>query len=99
MFISYLFSVILYITFFTGLLGFIIKRSHLMSVLVMLEFMVLGLYLLLMFTYTLGDFGVCCSVMFLVMSVCGGVMGLSIVVCMVRSHGSDSYLISSLLYC
>uniref|UniRef100_A0AAU7GHC7 NADH-ubiquinone oxidoreductase chain 4L n=1 Tax=Mecysmoderes ater TaxID=3158840 RepID=A0AAU7GHC7_9CUCU len=82
-----------YLTFFTmflsGLLAYILKYRHFLLMLLSLEFMVLSIYMF-MFMY-LAIFGMegFFVMFFLAMSVCEGALGLSLLVMIIRSHGSD----------
>nr|UFP05759.1 NADH dehydrogenase subunit 4L [Hycleus scutellatus] len=84
--------------FFCGLIMFSLKRKHLLLMLLSMEFMVLSLYLVL-FTY-LGSLGndYFFSMIFLTFSVCEGALGLSMLVSMIRTHGSDYFQSFNLLW-
>nr|ARH54243.1 NADH dehydrogenase subunit 4L [Cteniopus sp. AH-2016] len=87
-----------FIMFSSGLLVFCLKRKHLLLMLLSLEFIVISVYLL-MFLYLsfLGnDFFF--SMVFLTFSVCEGVLGLSILVSLIRTHGNDYFQSFSILW-
>nr|AYR05337.1 NADH dehydrogenase subunit 4L [Coleoptera sp. ACP-2013] len=71
------------------------KRKHLLLMLLSLEFIVLSLYMLIFCYLSLFDFEYFFSLMFLVFSVCEGVLGLSLLVFMIRSHGNDYFQVLS----
>jgi NADH-ubiquinone oxidoreductase chain 4L len=91
--------VFLYLIFFCGTLSFIYSYKHLLNILLRLEFMVLRLFLILFFYLNLLNFELYFSMFFLTFSVCEGVLGLSILVSIIRSHGNDYFLNFSLLQC
>nr|YP_010144780.1 NADH dehydrogenase subunit 4L [Sclomina erinacea]QQL93412.1 NADH dehydrogenase subunit 4L [Sclomina erinacea]WGT86854.1 NADH dehydrogenase subunit 4L [Sclomina erinacea]WGT86867.1 NADH dehydrogenase subunit 4L [Sclomina erinacea]WGT86880.1 NADH dehydrogenase subunit 4L [Sclomina erinacea]WGT86893.1 NADH dehydrogenase subunit 4L [Sclomina erinacea] len=83
-----------FIMFLSGMFVFCSMRKHLLLTLLSLEFLALSLYFYL-FIY------LCCYGMsyyfilvFLTFIVCEGALGLGILVCLIRSQGSDN--ISSL---
>nr|YP_010586234.1 NADH dehydrogenase subunit 4L [Himalopsyche eos]UZZ43996.1 NADH dehydrogenase subunit 4L [Himalopsyche eos] len=85
--------------FLLGNLVFSFNRKHLLIVLLMLEFMVLSLFLLMVLELMCLDNEVYFLVLFLVFSVCEGALGLSILVQMIRTHGSDYFQVFNLLSC
>nr|YP_010890636.1 NADH dehydrogenase subunit 4L [Hypoderma bovis]WJK71617.1 NADH dehydrogenase subunit 4L [Hypoderma bovis] len=81
-----------------GIITFVMSRKHLLSMLLSLEYIVLGLFLLL-FIY-LSMLGSLYLVMvFLVFSVCEGALGVSILVSMIRTHGNDYFQSFNVLQC
>nr|ALO76516.1 NADH deshydrogenase subunit 4L [Chrysolagria sp. CHR01] len=79
------------IFFMSGLISFSIKRKHLILMLLSLEFLVLSIYLVLfycLFSYSNELFF---SMIFLSFSVCESVLGLSILVSLMRTHGNDYF--------
>nr|AXS65487.1 NADH dehydrogenase subunit 4L [Silvanidae sp. KM-2017] len=84
--------------FFCGLLSFSLNRKHLLMILLSLEFIVLSLYYLVL-NYLLVISGeIYLSMMYIIMSVCEGVLGLSILVCLVRCFGNDNMMSFSVLW-
>nr|QWB85866.1 NADH dehydrogenase subunit 4L [Ulochaetes vacca] len=75
--------------FFCGLFVFLSKRKHLLLMLLSLEYIVLILYFLLFMYLSLYNYDFFFSMIFLTMSVCEGVLGLSILIFMIRSNGND----------
>nr|AML26726.1 NADH dehydrogenase subunit 4L [Histeridae sp. BMNH 1274738] len=77
--------------FLSGIISFALKRKHLLLMLLSLEMVVISLYMGLMFL--LGNFSceLYFSMIFLTMSVCEGSLGLSILVSLIRTHGSDVF--------
>nr|YP_010464323.1 NADH dehydrogenase subunit 4L [Heterotarsus carinula]UUL71700.1 NADH dehydrogenase subunit 4L [Heterotarsus carinula] len=84
--------------FFSGLTLFSMKRKHLLLMLLSLEFVVLSVYYE-MFLY-LSQVGneYFFSMVFLTFSVCEGVLGLSILVSLIRTHGNDYFQSFSVLW-
>nr|AYQ19090.1 NADH dehydrogenase subunit 4L [Amarygmini sp. ACP-2013] len=84
--------------FIVGLFVFSLKRKHLLLMLLSLEFIVLSIYFV-MFTYLsfLGN-DYFFSMVFLTFSVCEGVLGLSLLVSLIRTHGNDYFQSFSILW-
>nr|ALO76689.1 NADH deshydrogenase subunit 4L [Alleculinae sp. ENSP01] len=85
-----IFSVLSFLMFMGGLLSFSVKRKHLISMLLSLEFIVVSVYLMFFFFHMTGS-DYFFSMIFLTFSVCEGVLGLSVLVSMVRTHGNDYF--------
>lgn len=85
--------------FFVGIFSFIYSYKHLLNVLLRLEFIVLSLFIILFFYLNLFKFELYFSIFFLTFSVCEGVLGLSILVSIIRTHGNDYFLNFSILQC
>nr|YP_009757482.1 NADH dehydrogenase subunit 4L [Bruchidius uberatus]QIM59429.1 NADH dehydrogenase subunit 4L [Bruchidius uberatus] len=84
--------------FMVGLISFILKREHLLLMLLSLEFIVISIYLILI-SYLMNISYECFfNMIYLTMSVCEGVLGLSILVSMIRVHGNDNILTFSFLW-
>nr|QEE94420.1 NADH dehydrogenase subunit 4L [Toxorhynchites sp. CL-2019] len=87
------------IMFLFGCLVFISSRKHLLCMLLTLEFMVLMLFMMLFFFLNYMDNEKYFSMFFLTFCVCEGVLGLSILVSMIRTHGNDYFQSFSVLQC
>nr|ASM82640.1 NADH dehydrogenase subunit 4L [Bittacus planus] len=85
--------------FLSGAWVFSLKRKHLLATLMSLEFIVLGLFLLLLVFLNLFMFESYFSMMFLTFCVCEGALGLSILVSMIRTHGNDYFQSFNILQC
>lgn len=85
--------------FFIGLLAFVSRRKHSLSVLLRLEFIVLSLFFLLFLFLNLLNFEIYFSIIFLTFRVCEGALGVSILVSIIRTHGNDYFNSFSLLQC
>nr|AML26200.1 NADH dehydrogenase subunit 4L [Scolytinae sp. BMNH 1274292] len=79
--------------FLSGLFVFIFKYKHFLVMLLSLEIMVLSLYILLFIylSFSYSDYFV--SMFYLSLSVCEGALGLSLLVLMIRTHGSDMIML------
>nr|APX40625.1 NADH dehydrogenase subunit 4L [Psylliodes chrysocephala] len=84
--------------FMSGTISFILNRKHLLLMLLSLEFIVISLYLNLFMYLMMMNYEFFFSMIFLTISVCEGVLGLSILIMMVRVHGNDFILTFSSLW-
>nr|YP_010414476.1 NADH dehydrogenase subunit 4L [Nepsalus decorillus]ATI25226.1 NADH dehydrogenase subunit 4L [Nepsalus jezoensis]URT60564.1 NADH dehydrogenase subunit 4L [Nepsalus decorillus]URT60577.1 NADH dehydrogenase subunit 4L [Nepsalus decorillus]URT60590.1 NADH dehydrogenase subunit 4L [Nepsalus decorillus]URT60603.1 NADH dehydrogenase subunit 4L [Nepsalus decorillus] len=82
---------IIILMYICGCLSYVLKRKHLLSMLLSLEFIVLSLFFLLIMSLMYFNFEFFFSMIFLTFSVCEGSLGLSILVSMVRTHGNDYF--------
>lgn len=85
--------------FLVGRLSFVINRKHLLSILLRLEFLVLGLFRLLFFNLLKMGYQEYFSIIFLTFTVCEGALGLSILVSLIRTHGNDYFQTFRILQC
>lgn len=82
-----------------GIIIFVSSCKHLLSILLVLEFIVLSLFILL-FTYLRYlNFEGFFSIIFLTFRVCEGALGLSILVSIIRRHGNDYFQSFRILQC
>nr|AML26412.1 NADH dehydrogenase subunit 4L [Staphylinidae sp. BMNH 1274637] len=90
-----MFSLMMYLS---GILAFSMKRKHLLMMLLSLEYTILSLYFMLIIY--LGNFmhEYYFCMIFLTLSVCEGVLGLSIMVSLIRSHGNDYFQSFNILW-
>nr|ASN65946.1 NADH dehydrogenase subunit 4L [Metrius contractus] len=77
--------------FFIGLFVFSFKCKHLLLMLLSLEFVILSMYGLMFIYLSMFDYEYYFSLMFLVFCVCESVLGLSILVSLIRTHGNDYF--------
>nr|AOY39431.1 NADH dehydrogenase subunit 4L [Disteniidae sp. BMNH 899837] len=82
----------------SGLMVYSSKRKHLILMLLSLEFIVLCNYMNLFLYLSMMNFEFFFSMIYLVMSVCEGVLGLSMLVSMIRSCGNDYIFSFSFLW-
>nr|ARH54115.1 NADH dehydrogenase subunit 4L [Bembidion varium] len=83
--------------FFSGLIVFSSKRKHMLLMLLSLEFIILSLYMLIYIYLSLYDYEFYFSMIFLVFCVCESVLGLSILVSLIRTHGNDFFFSMNML--
>nr|AML26376.1 NADH dehydrogenase subunit 4L [Staphylinidae sp. BMNH 1274633] len=84
--------------YISGILVFSLKRKHLLLMLLSLEFIVLSLYFMLVVYLSSFMYETYFCMIFLTLSVCEGVLGLSILVSLIRSHGNDYFQSFSVLW-
>lgn len=87
------------ILFVIGVFVFVSNRKHLLSILLSLEFIVLRLFLLLFIYLNYCRNEIYFRIIFLTFRVCEGVLGLSILVRIIRTHGNDYFNSFSVLQC
>nr|YP_010878891.1 NADH dehydrogenase subunit 4L [Cantonius szechuanensis]WHE42530.1 NADH dehydrogenase subunit 4L [Cantonius szechuanensis] len=83
---------------FIGLVVLFSKRKHFLLMLLSLEFIIISIYLFLMVIFGFYNYEYFFSMIFLTMMVCESALGLSILVSMIRTHGSDYLLSFSMLW-
>nr|AXS65376.1 NADH dehydrogenase subunit 4L [Bostrichoidea sp. 9 KM-2017] len=81
-----------------GAVSFVMKRKHLLLLLLSLEFMIVALYfgLSFIFCFTVSEFFF--LMIFLTMSVCESALGLSVLVSLIRVYGNDYFSTFSILW-
>nr|WOW98953.1 NADH dehydrogenase subunit 4L [Borysthenes sp. 1 WQW-2023a] len=82
-------SLVFFLFFFSGVLTLFFVRSHFLMSLLSLELIFLSLYLFVFSYLNFFFFEYVFGVFFLIVGVCDGVLGLSILVYLVRSVGND----------
>lgn len=87
------------ILFIIGVFIFVSNSKHLLSILLRLEYIVLSLFLLLFIYLNIINFEFFFSIIFLVFRVCEGVLGISILVSIIRTHGNDYFQRFNILQC
>nr|AYR05176.1 NADH dehydrogenase subunit 4L [Coleoptera sp. ACP-2013]AYR05230.1 NADH dehydrogenase subunit 4L [Coleoptera sp. ACP-2013] len=83
--------------FFVGIIVFSLKRKHLLLMLLSLEFVILSLYILVFIYLSMFNFEFYFSMLFLTFCVCESVLGLSILVSLIRTHGNDFFFSMNML--
>nr|QGA73986.1 NADH dehydrogenase subunit 4L [Chrysomela populi] len=86
------------LSFMSGLVIFSLKRKHFLLSLLSLEFMIVSLFLNLFIYLSFMNYEYFFSMIFLTMSVCESVLGLSILILMIRTHGNDYIMTFSSLW-
>nr|AOY39104.1 NADH dehydrogenase subunit 4L [Trechoblemus micros] len=84
--------------FFIGFMVFSSKRKHLLLMLLSLEFIILSLYMIMFIYLSMYNYEFYFSMMYISFCVCESVLGLSILVSLIRTHGND-YFFSLNLMC
>nr|APX40612.1 NADH dehydrogenase subunit 4L [Chaetocnema paganettii] len=84
--------------FLLGVLSFVLNRKHLLLMLLSLEFIVVSLYMYMYMYMSMMNYEYFFLMIFLIMSVCEGALGLSLLIMMVRIHGNDYLLTFSSLW-
>ena len=90
---------IVIVRFLCSCITFVSKRKHLLSTLLSLEFIVLILFILLLLRLNFINYEIYFSIFFLRFCVCEGVLGLSVLVSIIRTHGNDYFQSFSILQC
>uniref|UniRef100_A0AAU7E3A9 NADH-ubiquinone oxidoreductase chain 4L n=1 Tax=Unilepidotricha sp. 1 SJR-2024a TaxID=3158271 RepID=A0AAU7E3A9_9NEOP len=83
--------------FIIGNMIFVSKYKHLLIVLLSLEFIVLSIFFFFMVMFTFIEYDMYMLMIFLVFSVCEGVLGLSVLILMIRTYGNDYFQMFNLL--
>nr|YP_009182813.1 NADH dehydrogenase subunit 4L [Oreoglanis jingdongensis]AKO72124.1 NADH dehydrogenase subunit 4L [Oreoglanis jingdongensis] len=88
-------------TFFTGMMGLIFHRSHLLSALLCLETIMLGLFigLSLWTLHHQSTTSYAAPIMVLTFSACEAAAGLALLIATTRTHGSNQIKALNLLKC
>nr|ALO77325.1 NADH deshydrogenase subunit 4L [Hybosorus sp. HYB01] len=84
--------------YLSGLVSFCLNRKHLLVMLLSLEYVILSLFFNLGLYLSFMDYEFYFLMIFLTMSVCEGVLGLSVLVSLMRTHGNDYFQSFSILW-
>lgn len=82
-----------------GIWLFSSKRKHLLAILLRLEFIILSIYFIIFMWLCLFNKDLYFLILFLVMIVCEGALGLSILISLIRTHGNDYFQSFRVLQC
>nr|QWT29511.1 NADH dehydrogenase subunit 4L [Cyamophila willieti] len=85
--------------FYVSLSNFFFMKSHLLTMLMLLEFMSITVLLMLLNFLSQFVYDSSSLVYFVIILVCEAVMGLVLLTLYVRCHGSDYFQVSSLFSC
>nr|YP_009937394.1 NADH dehydrogenase subunit 4L [Trigonopterus triradiatus]QNT26891.1 NADH dehydrogenase subunit 4L [Trigonopterus triradiatus] len=85
----FFFSLYFFFVFMSGLYIYLSKYKHFLVMLLSLEVVVLSLYGSMLMYFSMYVYEYFMLMFFLTLSVCESVLGLSMLVLIVRSHGSD----------
>lgn len=97
--LNYSYLLISIFLFFSGVIVFVSNRSHLLSTLLRLEFIVLSLFLFLFIYLSIINYELYFTIIFLTFRVCEGALGLSVLVSIIRTHGNDYFQAFNTLQC
>ena len=97
--INYLVNIFFILIFIFRCITFISRRKHLLCTLLRLEFIVLILFRIILLLLRYINFEGYFRIFFLRFCVCEGVLGLSILVSIIRTHGNDYFQRFSILQC
>nr|YP_010850292.1 NADH dehydrogenase subunit 4L [Tomicus minor]WGH11783.1 NADH dehydrogenase subunit 4L [Tomicus minor] len=75
--------------FISGIFVYVLKYKHFLLMLISLEFLVASLYVFLFFYCKQLNFEYFISLFYLTLSVCESSLGLSLLVMLIRTYGSD----------
>nr|QNE86046.1 NADH dehydrogenase subunit 4L [Cryphalus abietis] len=78
------------VIFYSGCGVYILNNRHFLIMLLSLEVLVLVLFLMMFLYFSYFEFEFFFSMIYLAMSVCEGALGLSLLVMIIRTHGSDN---------
>nr|YP_009441951.1 NADH dehydrogenase subunit 4L [Pityogenes bidentatus]AOY40172.1 NADH dehydrogenase subunit 4L [Pityogenes bidentatus] len=86
------------VLFFSGVFVYCMKYKHFLIMLLSLEVVVLSIFISFLCFFSFFNLEVFTSIIYLAMSVCEGALGLSLLVLIIRTHGSDMILNFDLLW-
>nr|UUG47481.1 NADH dehydrogenase subunit 4L [Ips hauseri]UUG47494.1 NADH dehydrogenase subunit 4L [Ips hauseri]UUG47507.1 NADH dehydrogenase subunit 4L [Ips hauseri] len=84
--------------FLSGLIVYSVNYKHFLVMLLSLEVAVVSIFLMIFFFSSWFSLEVFLSVIYLSLSVCEGALGLSLLVLIIRTYGSDSLFTFDLLW-
>lgn len=88
-----------YLIFGGGFLSLVMSRHHLLSMLLSLEFLMLGGYLVVIFSVGLIGLDTLVLFLYLFVVVCEASLGLGVLISLVKGFGGDTYRALNLLQC
>nr|ASO76791.1 NADH dehydrogenase subunit 4L [Meimuna opalifera]AWV83311.1 NADH dehydrogenase subunit 4L [Meimuna opalifera] len=87
------------IMFMSGISSLCWNHKHVMMSLLSLEFIILSLFCYFSFLLSILMSDLFMLIIFLTFSVCEGVLGLSCLIMLIRSHGNDNLMSMNLMTC
>nr|WRW11482.1 NADH dehydrogenase subunit 4L [Eteoneus sigillatus] len=84
-----MFMMILFMSLISGFVVFLSMRMHLLLTLISIEFLMLIIYLFMFMNFLSYGIDLYFMLIYLIMMVCEGALGLSMLVVLIRSHGND----------
>nr|AWV84390.1 NADH dehydrogenase subunit 4L [Platypedia putnami] len=94
-----LFLICYLMMYMSGIISLCLTRKHIILSLLSLEFIILSLFCMLSLMLLKMSSEYYMLLIFLVFGVCEGVIGLSVLITMIRSHGNDYIMSMSLSTC
>lgn len=94
-----LYLIISIFVFLIACIVFVSNRKHLLITLLRLEYIILRLFLFLFIYLNINIMEIYFLIIFLVFRVCEGVLGLSILVSIIRTHGNNYFQSFNILIC
>lgn len=91
----YCLSVFIYLG---GVISFLSSRRHFLSILLSLEFIIVAVFFFLFLYIESNLYNLFFSIIYLLVVVCEGVLGLSLIVLIIRVSGSDIIMSCSFLW-
>nr|YP_009731689.1 NADH dehydrogenase subunit 4L [Anchistus australis]QHR79569.1 NADH dehydrogenase subunit 4L [Anchistus australis] len=96
---SYIWTSVILFCLLIGFFSLVKNRKYFLSALMSLEFLVVVSFMLQSYIFVISGLDLYFTLFFLALSACEGALGLSILVALVRSTGSDSFHSHSTLVC
>nr|YP_010352915.1 NADH dehydrogenase subunit 4L [Macrolenostreptus orestes]UOF70320.1 NADH dehydrogenase subunit 4L [Macrolenostreptus orestes] len=90
---------LMYFLVMSGFFSFVSARKHTLNMLLSLEFIMLGLVVGMIGIFTEVEIESYFILYFLTFAACEGALGLSILVALIRTHGSDFFYVFNILEC
>nr|AFI23444.1 NADH dehydrogenase subunit 4L [Ceratocombus japonicus] len=85
--------------FLSGFITFCLFFKHILLTLLSLEYLISVLFMLMILFLSLYNYEYYLVLIFMTFTVCEGAMGLSVLVLLIRMHGSDSVKTMSVMMC
>jgi len=92
------FYFLIYVIIGVRVLTVLIKQKHLLIILISLEFIIVGLFLLIIVFFRVFNYEYYFRILFLSVRVCERVLGLSIMVRLIRVYGNDYFQSFNILW-
>nr|AXS66325.1 NADH dehydrogenase subunit 4L [Staphylinoidea sp. 3 KM-2017] len=84
--------------YISGVVSFCMNRKHFLLMLLSLEFVVVSLFFGLYIFLSSYTYEYYFSMVFLTFSVCEGALGISLMISLIRTHGSDYFQVFNVLW-
>lgn len=97
--IIYVILLFFFFIIISGVVVYLSNNKHLLIILLRLEFLVLGLFGYIFIYLIIYTIEIYFRIIFLTFCVCEGVLGLSILVSIIRTHGNNYFQSFNILIC